>query len=103
MRSDQLHHLQRLLLRIPPGKVTTYKALAQAMDLKGYRYVGQLLGSNPDPQRYPCYKVVRSDGSLGGFALGCEEKEKRLKVEGIEVVDGKIKNFEQKIYTFKTI
>ena len=100
---EAVARMQQLLLQIPKGKVTTYKALTQAMGLKkAYRYMGQLLNHNPDPEGFPCYKVVKSDGSLGGFALGCEDKERRLKLDGIEVRKGKIKNFEQKIYTFKS-
>ena len=94
------HQMQQLLLKIPKGKVTTYKALAQAMGTKGYRYMGQLLNKNPDPEKYPCYKVVKSDGSLGGFALGCDDKVRRLKEDGIEVEQGKIKDFKQKNYLF---
>lgn len=93
--------MQQLLLQIPKGKVTTYKYLAEAMKMpKAHRYMGQLLNQNPDPETYPCYKVVKSDGNLGGFALGCEDKERRLKLDGIEVEGGKIKNFKERVYTF---
>ena len=73
--------------------MTTYKALADAMGLKGYRYVGRLLNKNPEPDKYPCYKVVQSDGKLGGFALGDQEKIKRLKMDGVEVKNGKVTDF----------
>lgn len=92
--------MQELLLRIPKGKVTTYKALAHAMDTKGYRFVGQLLNKNPKPDKYPCYKVVATDGSLGGFALGCEDKIMRLKEDGIEILDERIVDFEKRLYTY---
>ncbi|MFH1012473.1 MAG: MGMT family protein [Candidatus Peregrinibacteria bacterium] len=97
MKQDPLFKLQQLLLCIPRGKVTTYQALAQAMGTRGYRFIGQLLHRNPEPDKYPCYKVVKSDGSLGGFARGAEEKVRRLKADGITVRDGKIVDFEQKI------
>jgi O6-methylguanine-DNA--protein-cysteine methyltransferase len=52
------------------------------------RAVGRLLAWNPEPDRYPCFKVVAADGDLRGFALGLEEKVKRLAADGIEVVNG---------------
>jgi len=92
--------LEDLLLQIPKGKVTTYKAIAHAMGMRGYRYVGQLLNRNHDPEKYPCYKVVQSDGKLGGFALGQTEKIRRLKSDGIEVRDGRVVNFSKVLFEF---
>ena len=102
MKKAEKHmlHMQELLLEIPEGKVTTYKALAHAMGMKGYRFVGQLLNKNPHPNTYPCYKVVASDGSLGGFAYGDESKIHRLKGDGIEVKNRMIVDFESKLYEF---
>lgn len=93
--------LEELLLKIPKGKVTTYKEIAHAMKTKGYRFVGQLLNKNPHPNTYPCYKVVQSNGQLGGFALGNKDKIRRLKEDGVEVRDGKIVNFVQKLHKFQ--
>ncbi|MDH5597260.1 MAG: MGMT family protein [Candidatus Peregrinibacteria bacterium] len=90
----------RLLAKIPKGKVTTYKLLAQAMGTRGYRYVGQLLNKNPKPEKYPCFKVVTSDGKLGGFAYGPAEKTRRLEAEGIQVKEGRIEEFEQRLHRF---
>ncbi|PIZ72052.1 cysteine methyltransferase [Candidatus Peregrinibacteria bacterium CG_4_10_14_0_2_um_filter_43_11] len=84
MKTD-LQKLQQLLLKIPKGKVTTYKAIADVMGTKGYRYIGQLLNKNPEPDKYPCHKIVHSDGRLGGFALGAGEKINRLKQDGIDL------------------
>lgn len=97
---DDLQKLQQLLLKIPKGRVTTYKEIARAMEIKGYRYTGQLLNKNPEPDRYPCYKVVRSDGSLGGFSKGLNNKIKRLAADGIRVKKGKLIGFHQKLYQF---
>ncbi len=71
------------------------------MGTRGYRYVGQLLNKNPSPDRFPCYKVVRSDGDVGGFARSSEDKVRRLKEDGIEVKDGKVVNFESIFYKFE--
>ena len=94
-------NLERLLQKIPKGKVTTYRELAHAMDMRAYRFVGQLLHRNPEPEKYPCYKVVQSDGSLGGFALGQAEKIRRLKADGITVKDGKVADFSRRLYRFR--
>ena len=98
---QNLKKLQKLLLKIPKEKVTTYKAIAHAMGTKGYRYIGQLLNKNPEPDKFPCYKVVQSDGRLGGFALGCTDKIRRLKTDGIRVQNDKIADFKSKVYTYK--
>ena len=98
---DYQQHLQWLLLKIPRGKVTTYKALAEAMGLKSYRQVGQLVHRNPEPNQYPCFKVVKSDGSLGGFALGLKEKIRRLKREGVRVQKNRLVDFNERFYAFK--
>lgn len=99
--NEHQKQLQKLLLEIPPGQVTTYKALAQALGLKSYRRVGQLLNQNFEPDLYPCYKVVKSNGALGGFAYGISDKIRRLKKDGIRVKNGKIENFEQIFCSFK--
>ena len=92
--------LRRLLLKIPKGKITTYKQIAHAMGHKGYRFVGQLLNKNEHPEKYPCYKVVNTDGRLGGFALGDAEKIRRLKKDGISVKSGKLLNFSDLVYRY---
>jgi len=98
---DKLTIVQQLLLQIPRGRVTTYKELAKAMGIKGYRFVGQLLHRNPEPDRFPCYKVVQSDGSLGGFAMGQKEKIRRLRADGVRVKNGKVINFDRILYKFE--
>jgi O-6-methylguanine DNA methyltransferase len=99
---NDLHRLQQLLLQIPRGRVTTYQELAKAMGTKGCRYIGTLLHRNPEPDRFPCYKVVKSDGTLGGFAMGQAEKIRRLKADGVEVRNGRIEHFEDNRFIFNT-
>ncbi|MDP3987492.1 MAG: MGMT family protein [Nanoarchaeota archaeon] len=91
-----------LLRRVPLGKITTYKALAQALGTKAYRAVGNAMNKNPYSARkilkslspeaslVPCHRVIKSDGTLGGFAYGSAEKTKLLKSEGVEIFEGKI-------------
>ncbi len=81
-----------LCLLVPQGKVTTYKAIAEKLGTKSYRAVGQALRGNHFSPRVPCHRVVRSDGSLGGFMGWKEggkvmEKWKMLESEGISIDD----------------
>lgn len=91
----------KLLSKVPKGKVTTYRELARALDSKGYRAVGQAMGANPNAPRVPCHRVVRSDGSLGGYAFGLKRKTSLLKREGVPVKNGRVLNFEKKLFKFK--
>ena len=81
--------------KIPRGKVTTYKEIAQVLNTEGYRAIGQALRCNPYAPLVPCHRVVKSDGSVGGFKgkrVGKEIEEKRrlLENEDVSIVNGKI-------------
>ena len=89
-----------LLSKIPEGKVTTYKAIAEKIGTKGYRAIGQIVGANPDAPKVPCHRVVRTDGGLGGYAFGLDKKIAILAKEGVKVIDGKVSDFEKKFYKF---
>ncbi len=91
-----------LLRQVPKGKVTTYGLLAQALDTRAYRAVGNAMRDNPDIPKTPCHRVVNSDGRLGGYLHGLDKKIKILKSEGIEIENGKVKDFDKKLFsTFK--
>ena len=83
--------------KVPKGKVTTYKAIADALGVKAYRAVGAVLHINPYAPIVPCHRVVMSDGHLGGFARGQKRKIELLKKEGIQIKEGKVQNFEKKV------
>jgi methylated-DNA-[protein]-cysteine S-methyltransferase len=63
-----------LLLKIPEGKVTTYKEMAEALGCQGYRAVGGAMNRNPKLVMIPCHRVVKSNGYLGGYASGTSRK-----------------------------
>lgn len=91
-----------LLRLIPKGKVTTYKEIAKALNTKAYQAVGNAMNKNPyDYKEVPCHRVVKSDGSLGGFALDSSEKIKRLNEDRIEVNNNKIVNFQKILFKYK--
>ena len=92
-------HFYSLVSQIPEGKVATYGTLAEALgDKIAARAVGTMLNQNPNPIEIPCHRVVRSDGSLGGYGKGEEKKRGLLKKEGIKVKGGKLLNFEQVLF-----
>lgn len=100
MPSISSEKLYNLLTQIPRGYVTTYKDLAQKLKTKGYRAVGNIVGANPNAPEVPCHRVVRSDGGLGGYAFGIDKKISILAQEGIKITDGKIVDFNEKLYKF---
>ena len=80
----------KLCKKVPKGKVTTYKAIANKMGMKCYRAVGQALNKNPYAPKVPCHRVINTNGNLGGFASGVKNKVKLLKKEGVKISNNKI-------------
>ena len=76
----------KYLLKIPKGKVKTYKEVAIAIKRPySARAVGNAVGKNPYAPKIPCHRVIKSDGSLGGYSGkgGVKTKKKLLKNEGV--------------------
>tara|TARA_B100000242_G_scaffold229400_1_gene169575 strand:- start:10 stop:291 length:282 start_codon:yes stop_codon:yes gene_type:complete len=76
------------LKKIPKGEVRTYKEIAAAIGKpNSARAVANACGKNPTPIEIPCHRVIRSDGSLGGYSGkgGVSTKRKLLKREGISL------------------
>lgn len=91
----------KLLSTVQSGKVTTYKALAEALGTRAYRAVGNAMNKNPYPRDIvPCHRVVNTDGRLGGYAGQTSEKINRLKEEGVQVKDERIVDFKTRLHTF---
>lgn len=66
---------------IPKGKTMTYKQVAElAGSPRACRAVGNILNKNYNPE-IPCHRVIRSDGSPGGYNRGSKRKIKKLKNE----------------------
>lgn len=80
------------LTTIPKGKVVTYGQIAEYLGNKGLsRVVGNILHRNPEPFKYPRYKVVNREGKLAKhFGLGIEKQKELLEQEGIIVTDYKV-------------
>ncbi len=76
----------KYLKNIPKGKVVSYLDVAKAINKpKAARAVANAVGKNPYAPKIPCHRVIRSDGSLGGYSGrgGIKTKKKLLKSEGI--------------------
>jgi AraC family transcriptional regulator of adaptative response/methylated-DNA-[protein]-cysteine methyltransferase len=70
------------LRRIPAGETRTYAEIAAAVGKpKAVRAAGSANGANNIAVLIPCHRVIRTDGSLGGYAYGLERKEKLLNAE----------------------
>ncbi|MGP6175021.1 methylated-DNA--[protein]-cysteine S-methyltransferase [Corynebacterium sp. A21] len=76
-RQAQFH-----LAAIPYGRTRTYQELAKELDNPGaVRAVGSACASNPLPIILPCHRVLRSDGTLGGYRGGLVAKQTLLSLE----------------------
>ena len=76
----------KYLKTIPKGQIRTYSEVAKAIKKpKAVRAVANAIGKNPYAPKIPCHRVIRSDGSLGGYSGkgGIKTKKKLLKSEGI--------------------
>lgn len=72
--------------RIPRGTVATYAQVAAAIGCpRAARAVGNALHRNPTPGPVPCHRVVRSDGTIGGYVFGRSNKISLLQSEGVPV------------------
>jgi methylated-DNA-[protein]-cysteine S-methyltransferase len=86
LRLDRMTEFERRVARTLAatayGEQITYARLAE---LSGYprahRAVGNFMARNPYPVLIPCHRVVRSDGSLGGFSAGAGWKEILISLE----------------------
>ena len=73
----------KYLKSIPKGELRTYSQVAIAIKKpKAVRAVANAIGKNPYAPKIPCHRVIRSDGSLGGYSGrgGINTKKKLLKI-----------------------
>ena len=73
----------RAIAAIPPGQVRSYGWVARRIGRPASaRAVGSALRRNPFAPQVPCHRVVRADGTLGGYAGGLASKRRLLRQEG---------------------
>jgi len=95
--NDRCYELLKL---IPEGKVTTYREMARALNTNAWRAVGSAMAKNKNLFVIPCHRVVRSDGSVGQYALGPDKKSELLQSEGVEIASGKVKDMSRYMHRF---
>ena len=93
----------KLLETIPSGRVTTYGLIAKKLNTKAYRAVGNACRRNPYAPKVPCHRVVRSDGTVGGFSgetsgKYVKKKIRMLRKEGVQIRNGRIADFERILF-----
>jgi len=76
--------VRHIVAKIPKGQVLTYKEVAEkAGNPQAFRAVANIMAANYDPE-IPCHRVIRSDGTLGGYNRGgIDAKRAILHSEGI--------------------
>ncbi len=89
-----------LLLKIPKGKITTYQEIAHALNSRAYRAVGTAMSKNQFLNKYPCYKVIKSNGEVGDYVDSKSKKIELLKKDGIEILNGKVVDFKKVLFKF---
>lgn len=89
----------KFLLKIPEGRISTYKIFAGHFKTTP-RLIGKILAKNPFLQKYPCYKIIKSNGEIGGYSGGAKEKIALLRKEGIEISENRIVDFEKRLFKF---
>ena len=89
-RLDELYRKAVPILKsIPEGRVASYAWLAKRLGVHP-RIAGMVVAMNRRKD-VPCHRVVRSDGSPGGYSLGSiDDKVEKLRKEGVEIRNGKI-------------
>lgn len=71
------------ILKIPKGQTRTYKDIALSIGSpKSYRAVANACGKNPLPVTIPCHRVIKSDGSIGGYSAKGGVKKKKILLSG---------------------
>ena len=96
------NQVYELVKKIPKGKVSTYKIIAEKLNTRAYRAVGTIMSKNKD-DLVPCHRVVNQNGFVGKFSKNGDIKTKvvLLKKERIFVKDNLfIENFDKVLYDF---
>jgi methylated-DNA-protein-cysteine methyltransferase related protein len=91
--ADPVMRILHEVRAIPPGCVRSYGAVGRRAGLpRGARQVARALAMNDDPQ-LPWHRVLRADGRIAfpAGSKGAREQARRLRAEGIEVRDGRVR------------
>ena len=96
MKIDFKQKIFSVVKKIPKGKFLTYKKVATlAGRPKAWRAVGNILNKNNNPE-IPCHRVIKSDGSIGGYNKGSLKKIYLLIKEGVLIKGNKKRSLKTK-------
>lgn len=90
----------KIVKKIPSGKISTYKIIAEKLNSKAYRAVGSALNKNPYKD-VPCHRIINSSGFIGQFSKGIDAKMRLLRSEGIKVNKGGKINLKKYLFKLK--
>lgn len=80
----------RAIYKIPYGRLSSYSRVAEEIGRpRAVRAVGKAVGANPLPIVIPCHRIIRADGSLGGYGGGIDLKLYLLSIEGFIEIGNK--------------
>ncbi len=86
VESDFQRRAYTLLRKVPAGAVITYQGLAATAGHRdAQRAIGTTMATNPIPIFVPCHRVIKSDGTIGNYGGGVDNKIKLLRAEGFAV------------------
>jgi methylated-DNA-[protein]-cysteine S-methyltransferase len=89
--TDFERDVYRALARVPYGTAVSYRELAAAAGRpNAYRAAGSAMARNLLPVILPCHRIVRNDGRLGQYGDDPAWKERLLKLEGVQVTEGRL-------------
>ena len=81
------------ILKIPYGETRSYKQIAINIGRpNSSRAVANACGKNPYPKIIPCHRVIRSDGSVGGYSLKGGIKQKKLLLKDEDFLNNKFES-----------
>ena len=90
----------KLVSLIPRGKISTYKEIAIALNTHAFQAVGSAMANNSNLLVVPCHRVIKSNGSVGGYALGVKKKTSLLIAEGLPIKDGVVLHYKKFLCSF---
>ncbi len=86
LRNPFKERVIKAVMRIPRGEVRSYKEVAwMAGNPNAFRAVARVMAQNHDP-KVPCHRVIKSDGTIGGYGHGGEARKRELlRREGVDL------------------
>ncbi|MFQ5951726.1 MAG: methylated-DNA--[protein]-cysteine S-methyltransferase [Candidatus Geothermarchaeales archaeon] len=85
--TEKTRKVLKAVRKIPAGQTLSYSEVASQVGFnRATRFVGNVMAANRFPLVVPCHRVVKADGSVGGYAYGSETKAEVLRREGCQNV-----------------